>query len=53
MEYGLIGEHLGHSFSKDIHEKLSPSHYELREIAREELDYSYSDEKIYYFIPTN
>ena len=37
MEYGLIGEHLGHSFSKDIHEKLSPFPYELREIAREEL----------------
>ena len=25
----------------------------VEEIAREELDYSYSDEKIYYFMPTN
>ena len=38
MEYGLIGERLGYSFSKEIHEKLSPSSYELREIAREDLD---------------
>ena len=37
MEYGLIGEHLGHSFSKEIHEKLSGRPYELREIAREDL----------------
>ena len=38
MEYGLIGERLGYSFSKEIHEKLSPCSYELREIAREDLD---------------
>ena len=25
----------------------------VEEIAREELDYSYSDEKIYYFVPSN
>lgn len=37
MEYGLIGEHLGHSFSKEIHGKLSDRPYELREIAREDL----------------
>ena len=37
MEYGLIGEHLGHSFSKEIHEKLSDRPYELREVARDEL----------------
>ncbi len=37
MQYGLIGEHLGHSFSKEIHEKLSPCSYEIREIAREDL----------------
>ncbi|MBR1576658.1 MAG: hypothetical protein IJ654_09470 [Bacteroidales bacterium] len=37
MEYGLIGEHLGHSFSKEIHGKLSPASYELREVAREAL----------------
>ena len=38
MKYGLIGEHLGHSFSKVIHEMLSDNLYELREIARDELD---------------
>ncbi|MGN0617457.1 MAG: septum formation initiator family protein [Ruminiclostridium sp.] len=25
----------------------------IEEIAREELDYSYADEKIYYFVPSN
>ncbi len=38
MEYGLIGEHLGHSFSKIIHEKLAPYTYELLELKPEELD---------------
>lgn len=37
MKYGLIGERLGHSFSKRIHESLGYE-YELREIARDELD---------------
>lgn len=37
MKYGLIGERLGHSFSKTIHEKLGYD-YELLEIARDELD---------------
>ena len=37
MEFGLIGEHLGHSFSKEIHGKLSDRPYELREIPRDEL----------------
>ena len=37
MKYGLIGERLGHSFSKKIHESLGYE-YELREIARDELD---------------
>ena len=37
MEYGLIGEKLGHSFSKEIHEILGNPSYELREIPREEL----------------
>lgn len=37
MKYGLIGEKLGHSFSKEIHESLGYD-YELREIARDELD---------------
>ena len=29
MQYGLIGEHLPHSFSKEIHEKLASYTYEL------------------------
>lgn len=36
MEYGLIGEKLGHSYSKTIHEKLADYHYELRPLTREE-----------------
>ena len=38
MKYGLIGEKLGHSFSKEIHASLGDYEYELREIAREDLD---------------
>ncbi len=38
MEYGLIGEHLPHSFSKEIHEQLADYTYELHEIAPEALD---------------
>ncbi len=38
MKYGLIGEHLGHSFSKAIHEMLSDNLYELCEIPKDELD---------------
>ena len=38
MEFGLIGEHLGHSFSREIHEKLTGLPYELKEFPREELD---------------
>lgn len=38
MEYGLIGEHLGHSFSADIHGRIGLYGYELREIAPQELD---------------
>lgn len=37
MEYGCIGEHLSHSFSKEIHGKLGSYEYELKEIPREEL----------------
>ncbi len=35
MEYGLIGEKLGHSFSREIHEKLGDYKYELCELTRE------------------
>lgn len=38
MMYGLIAEKLGHSFSKDIHNRLFDYSYELKEIPRDELD---------------
>lgn len=38
MEYGLIGEKLGHSYSKIIHELLGFYEYELKEIPKDELD---------------
>ena len=38
MEYGCIGEHLPHSFSKTIHEKIEDYDYQLRELAPEDLD---------------
>ena len=38
MKYGLIGERLGHSFSKEVHAMLSDYDYELKEIKREDLD---------------
>ena len=37
MKFGLIGEKLGHSFSKEIHERLGYK-YELKEIKPEEFD---------------
>ena len=36
--YGLIGEKLGHSFSKTIHEHLWAQHYDLMPMDREALD---------------
>lgn len=38
MKYGLIGEKLGHSFSKEIHEKIGRYEYELKEVAAGELE---------------
>ena len=38
MEYGLIGEHLPHSFSKEIHEQLADYTYELHEVEKDALD---------------
>ena len=38
MEYGCIGEKLGHSFSKIIHNELANYNYELCEIAKEDLN---------------
>lgn len=37
MEYGLIGEKLGHSYSKIIHEMIGQYSYELKEIEKEKL----------------
>lgn len=34
--YGLIGEKLGHSFSKEIHERLADYEYQLIPLARDE-----------------
>ena len=36
MEYGLIGGKLGHSYSKEIHEKLAEYTYELCPLTEEE-----------------
>lgn len=38
MEYGCIGEHLSHSFSKEIHNALADYDYKIQEIARNDLD---------------
>ena len=38
MEYACIGEHLKHSFSKEIHNELADYEYEIKEIARDELE---------------
>lgn len=37
MRYGLLGEKLGHSFSKDIHQALGEYSYDLVEVSREGL----------------
>lgn len=37
MKYGCIGEHLKHSFSKEIHNALFDYKYEIKEISRDEL----------------
>jgi len=38
MKYGLIAERIGHSFSAEIHSRLFGYEYELKAIAKEELD---------------
>ena len=38
MKYGCIGEHLSHSFSKEIHNLLADYPYEIAEVSRERLD---------------
>lgn len=37
MQYGLIGERLGHSYSREIHEQLADYTYTLKELTPEEL----------------
>jgi len=37
MKYGVIGEHLKHSFSKEIHEKITNYSYEVKEIEPDNL----------------
>lgn len=44
MEYGCIGEHLKHSFSKEIHNLLADYDYQIREISKEDLD-SFASQK--------
>lgn len=44
MKYGCIGEHLKHSFSKEIHNALADYEYEIREIERENLS-SFAEKK--------
>lgn len=38
MEYGLIGEKLGHSFSREIHNLLASYTYDFKELPKNELD---------------
>lgn len=38
MDYGLIGEKLGHSYSKDIHEMLADYTYDLCPLTKEEFE---------------
>lgn len=38
MKYGLIGEHLTHSFSKVIHEQIGDYVYEIKEIEPQNVD---------------
>ena len=38
IQYGLIGEHLGHSFSKIVHAYLAEYDYELCELTPDEVD---------------
>ncbi|MBQ5897114.1 MAG: AAA family ATPase [Oscillospiraceae bacterium] len=38
MKYGLIGEHLPHSFSPEIHKRIGDYKYEIKELEPEELE---------------
>ena len=43
MEYGLIGEKLSHSYSKQIHELLGDYSYEIKNIAPGDLPVAFAD----------
>ena len=43
MEYGCIGEHLLHSFSREIHTALADYDYQLKELTPEELKPFFSE----------
>lgn len=45
MVKGLLGEHLGHSYSKIIHETLMDYQYDLMEMNREQLDQFLKEKK--------
>lgn len=38
MEYGLIGEKLGHSYSKPIHEMIADYSYEIHPVSKEDFE---------------
>ncbi len=38
MRYGLIGEKLGHSYSKQIHESIAGYEYEIHPVSKEDFD---------------
>lgn len=44
MKYGLIGEKLGHSYSKKIHERIADYEYEIHPVSKEDFD-SFMKEK--------
>lgn len=46
MEYGLIGNPLGHSYSKEIHESLADYTYEIHPVLPEDID-SFMKEKAF------
>lgn len=45
MEYGLIGERLGHSYSKEVHEALSDYDYQLKPLPTEAEARAFMEEK--------
>ncbi len=38
MRYGLIGEKLGHSYSKEIHESIADYEYEIHPVSKDDFD---------------